>query len=289
MTRVFLAGAAGQLGVAIAAAFADGELVAHTRATLDVTDADAVRRAVADAAPVGGRSTAPRSTTSMAPRIGRSRRLRSTRWRCAAWRAPRRTSARRSSTTAPTSCSMARADAPYREEDAAVAAERLRDVEAGGRVVRARHRARVRAARREPLRNAARLAGPARDARRHRRRPRAGPAGARSSPIASCRRATSSTSPPPRGTWSSPAPRRACITASTRDTRRGTTSPPKSARLLGVPPRLEPITMADVPLRAPRPRFCALANRKLADAGFPMPHWQDALARWIASRDRSAA
>ena len=47
--------------------------------------------------------------------------------------------------------------------------------------------------------------------------------------------------------------------------------------------------MDQVRLKAPRPRFCALANRKLAAAGFPMPQWRDALARWIAGRDRSAA
>jgi dTDP-4-dehydrorhamnose reductase len=60
----------------------------------------------------------------------------------------------------------------------------------------------------------------------------------------------------------------------------------EAARLLDLPPRLEPVTMAEVPLKAPRPRFCALANGKMADAGFPMPHWRDALARWIASRGR---
>ena len=51
MSRVLLAGAAGQLGSAIARAFGDREIVAHTRATLDVTDAGAVQRAVAEAAP----------------------------------------------------------------------------------------------------------------------------------------------------------------------------------------------------------------------------------------------
>lgn len=59
-----------------------------------------------------------------------------------------------------------------------------------------------------------------------------------------------------------------------------------AARLLGLPPRLEPITMDGMPLAAPRPRFCALANRKLAAAGFPMPSWDDALRRWLAERVR---
>ena len=55
-------------------------------------------------------------------------------------------------------------------------------------------------------------------------------------------------------------------------------------RLLGVVPRLQPITMDQVALKAERPRFCALANGKLAAAGFPMPSWQDALERWVAAR-----
>jgi len=63
----------------------------------------------------------------------------------------------------------------------------------------------------------------------------------------------------------------------------------ETARLLGVTPRLERITMDQVRMKAPRPRFCALANRKLANAGFPMPHWRDALARWIASRGAFAS
>jgi len=52
-----------------------------------------------------------------------------------------------------------------------------------------------------------------------------------------------------------------------------------------VVPRLDPITLDSCQLKAPRPRFCALANRKLAAAGFSMPSWNDALGRWLASRD----
>lgn len=58
------------------------------------------------------------------------------------------------------------------------------------------------------------------------------------------------------------------------------------ARLLGVPARLEPITLAAQPLPASRPRYCALSNAKLAAAGFPMPTWKDALQRWLAARER---
>lgn len=57
------------------------------------------------------------------------------------------------------------------------------------------------------------------------------------------------------------------------------------ARLLGRPESLlEPISVRDVTLRAPRPQFAALSNTKLAQAGFPMPLWQDAMARYLTSR-----
>jgi dTDP-4-dehydrorhamnose reductase len=46
---------------------------------------------------------------------------------------------------------------------------------------------------------------------------------------------------------------------------------------------LEPVRVADVTLRAPRPQYCALSNAKLAAAGVPMPTWQDALGRHLRS------
>jgi len=58
----------------------------------------------------------------------------------------------------------------------------------------------------------------------------------------------------------------------------------EAARLLQVQPRLKPTTTAEVRFAAERPRFCALSNRKLADAGFAMPTWQDALRRWLDAR-----
>lgn len=63
----------------------------------------------------------------------------------------------------------------------------------------------------------------------------------------------------------------------------------EAARILGVTPRLRAIASAEMPLAAARPRFCALSNRKLAAAGFVMPAWQDALRRWLALRGRPAA
>jgi dTDP-4-dehydrorhamnose reductase len=56
------------------------------------------------------------------------------------------------------------------------------------------------------------------------------------------------------------------------------------SRQLGVEPRLVPVRMADVALRAQRPKYCALSNRKLVAAGVSMPTWQDAIARYVRSR-----
>jgi dTDP-4-dehydrorhamnose reductase len=58
----------------------------------------------------------------------------------------------------------------------------------------------------------------------------------------------------------------------------------QTSRVLGVAARLRPVTLDQAQLRAARPRFSALANHKLAAAGFQMPAWQDALQRWLAGR-----
>lgn len=57
-----------------------------------------------------------------------------------------------------------------------------------------------------------------------------------------------------------------------------------AAGALDLTPRLTRVRMADVHLRAVRPRYCALSNRKLADAGIPMPTWTDALTRYLRAR-----
>ena len=49
---------------------------------------------------------------------------------------------------------------------------------------------------------------------------------------------------------------------------------------LGAAPVIRGVTLDTLRLRAPRPRFCALANHKLAAAGVEMPHWRDAVARY---------
>ena len=56
------------------------------------------------------------------------------------------------------------------------------------------------------------------------------------------------------------------------------------AARLGVEPAIRGITLDELDLRAARPRFCALSNRKLAAAGVEMPHWRDAVARYARLR-----
>jgi dTDP-4-dehydrorhamnose reductase len=53
------------------------------------------------------------------------------------------------------------------------------------------------------------------------------------------------------------------------------------ARLLDRPGALVPVKVADVRMRAQRPQYCALSNRKLTEAGVQMASWQDALRRYL--------
>lgn len=56
------------------------------------------------------------------------------------------------------------------------------------------------------------------------------------------------------------------------------------ARLLGKSEAaLKPVHVRDAALPAPRPVFAALSNAKLARAGFAMPSWQDAIARYLSA------
>lgn len=56
------------------------------------------------------------------------------------------------------------------------------------------------------------------------------------------------------------------------------------ARQAGVEPRLEPVPVASVTLKAPRPTYCALAIDKLRGVGIEMPTWQDAIRRHLEAR-----
>ena len=59
-------------------------------------------------------------------------------------------------------------------------------------------------------------------------------------------------------------------------------------RQLGSSAELAPVKLADVALRARRPRYCALANDKLRRAAFAMPPWQDAVARSLRAGKRAS-
>jgi dTDP-4-dehydrorhamnose reductase len=61
------------------------------------------------------------------------------------------------------------------------------------------------------------------------------------------------------------------------------------ASLLGVEPRLKLVASDQVNLKASRPVYSALSVEKLAAAGFPMPDWRDALRRWLAMRETAHA
>jgi dTDP-4-dehydrorhamnose reductase len=57
------------------------------------------------------------------------------------------------------------------------------------------------------------------------------------------------------------------------------------AGLLGIEAQLLAVKVADVPMRAPRPQYCALSNARLSALGIEIPSWQDALTRHIRSLD----
>jgi dTDP-4-dehydrorhamnose reductase len=58
-------------------------------------------------------------------------------------------------------------------------------------------------------------------------------------------------------------------------------------RLLGIEPRLTPVRMADMTLRASRPMYSALSNEKLRQVGIDMPTWRDALVRYVQDLRRA--
>jgi dTDP-4-dehydrorhamnose reductase len=56
----------------------------------------------------------------------------------------------------------------------------------------------------------------------------------------------------------------------------------EAARLLGSHAAIERVSADSVPMRAKRPKYCALSNEKLRLAGIAMPPWTDGLARYVA-------
>jgi len=61
----------------------------------------------------------------------------------------------------------------------------------------------------------------------------------------------------------------------------------EAARLMGVEPRLERITLETARLKAARPRYCALSNQKLS-AGIAMRSWQEALRAYLRCESRDS-
>ena len=60
-----------------------------------------------------------------------------------------------------------------------------------------------------------------------------------------------------------------------------------AASRLGCESLLSPVASGTVEMRAARPRFCALSNEKIVAAGARMPAWEDALDRYLAARRRT--
>lgn len=58
----------------------------------------------------------------------------------------------------------------------------------------------------------------------------------------------------------------------------------EAAHVIGRTPELAPIRLDDVKLAAPRPKYCALSNERLARLGVAIPDWRDALQRTLAAR-----
>jgi len=60
------------------------------------------------------------------------------------------------------------------------------------------------------------------------------------------------------------------------------------AQQLDIRGRIQPIRASELMTHAPRPRFCALSNRKLVSAGIPMPTWQSAVHRHLVGCQAAA-
>ena len=281
MTRVFLAGVAGQLGGAISAEFADVEIVAHTRATLDVTDGDAVRRAVAAARPsVVINCTAFNDVDGSEDRPVEA---------FAVNALAVRTLARAAEDNAAAFVHYGtdfvfngETERPYSEEDSPsprgtyamskLAGEWFALDVPRGYVLRVESLFGT-----PPGWHGRRGSMDGIVAGLEQGRPVRVFVDRVVSPsyvvdVAAATRHLVENGAAP-GLYH-------CVNTGHASWKDVAT---EAARLLGVTPRLEPVTLDQVQLRAPRPRFCALSNRKLADAGFSMPDWRDALARWLNS------
>ena len=285
--RVLVTGASGQLGATIVRAFADFEVIAHTRASLDLTDAGAVRRAVAAASPhvivncaayndVDGAEDAPLAALAV---------------NAFGVRTLARAAADSGATLVHYSTDFVfdgTAHEPYDEDDAPVprstyAASKLLGewfaLEAPGafvlRVESLFGAPRGWIGRRGTLDGLVAAMEEGREVKVFTDRvvsPTYTP------DIAAATRHLITVDAAP-GLYH-------CVNsghASWHDVAR------EAAGILGLTPRFVTVTMDQVPLKAARPRFCAMNPRRLAAAGFPMPPWTDALRRWLAARGVPAA
>ena len=283
MSRVFLTGAGGQLGSTIARAFRDGEIVAHTRETLDVTDAAAVQRAVAEAAPsVVVNCAAFNDVDAAEDRPGEAFAI-----NALAVRSLARAAEDSGAVLVHFGTDFVfdgEASEPYREE----AAPAPRSAYAMSKLVGewfALDHPRAYVLRVESLFGMS-----------------SGWQGRRSTLdtiVTGIERGvpikvfTDRVVSPSYVADVAMALRHLLETAASPGLYHCVNSghatwhdvAVETGRLLGLEPRLEPITTKELRLKAPRPRFCALDNRKLAAAGCQMPRWQDAVARWLATRE----
>ncbi|MFI5181023.1 MAG: dTDP-4-dehydrorhamnose reductase [Thermoanaerobaculia bacterium] len=58
------------------------------------------------------------------------------------------------------------------------------------------------------------------------------------------------------------------------------------ARMMGSKAAVSAVSMDKAGLKAPRPRYCALSNNRLADAGIELPDWRSTLYRFVEARGR---
>ncbi len=59
------------------------------------------------------------------------------------------------------------------------------------------------------------------------------------------------------------------------------------ARMMGSKAAVSAISMEKAGLKAPRPRYCALSNNRLADAGIELPDWRSTLYRFVEARAKA--
>ena len=290
--RALVTGAGGQLGRTVARVLADGcDVVPLTRAELDVTDESRVRSAVAEARPGVIVNCAAYNAVDEAEDDA----VAALEVNAFGVRSLARAAAEIDATLVHYGTDFVfdgSASEPYREEDE----PNPQSVYAASKLLGEWF---ARGARHYVLRVESLFGGGMNGPGADGRRPggsldriagalRRGARGSGRSSTGSCRRATSRTSPRPRSRccWAAPAPGLYHCVGSGHATWLEVAR--ELAERLGVEPVIRGITLDELHLRAARPRFCALSNRKLAAAGIEMPHWRDAVARYAGIRRRGS-